>query len=107
MLLALSDRAFTPPIPVPDLMPALNRLAVHLVRGETALLWTTIRGEFVLQEVRTGQLERLSSELASTGIAPRRVRPFGTGDAALIEMADGTVYVLDLDADRLIASLQH
>jgi hypothetical protein len=103
MLLALSDRAFTPPIPVPDLMPALNRLAVHLVRGETALLWTTIRGEFVLQEVRTGQLERLSSELASTGVAPRRVRPFGTGDAALIEMADGSAYVLDLDADRLTA----
>ncbi len=101
MLLTLSDRAFTPPIPVPDLMPGPNRLAVHLVRGESALLWTTIRGDFVLQEVRTGRWERLSSELASTGIAPRRVRPFGTGDAALVEMADGSAYVLDLDADRL------
>lgn len=101
MLLSLNDRAFSPPLPVPDIMPQPNRLAVHLVRGESALLWTTIRGEFVLQDARTGRWERLSSELASTGIAPRRVQPFGTGDAALVEMADGTAYVLDLDADRL------
>ncbi len=101
MLLTLSDRAFTPLVPVPDLMPQSNRLAVHLVRGESALLWTTIRGDFVLQDARTGRWERLRSELASTGIAPRRVQPFGTGDAALVEMADGTAYVLDLDADRL------
>jgi len=103
MLLTLSDRAFSPLLPVPDLMPQPNRLAVHLVRGESALLWTTIRGDFVLQDARTGRWERLRSELASTGIAPRRVQPFGTGDAALIEMADGSAYVLDLDADRLTA----
>ncbi len=103
MLLTLSDRAFSPLLPVPDLMPQLNRLAVHLVRGESALLWTTIRGDFVLQDARTGRWERLRSELASTGIAPRRVRPFGAGDVVLIEMADGTAWVLDLDADRLTA----
>ncbi|MCZ7541401.1 MAG: SH3 domain-containing protein [Anaerolineae bacterium] len=103
MLLTLSDRTFSPLLPVPDLMPQPNRLAVHLVRGESALLWTTIRGDFVLQNARNGRWERLSSELASTGIAPRRVQPFGTGDAALIEMADGSAYVLDLDADRLTA----
>ena len=103
MLLTLSDRTFSPLLPVPDLMPQPNRLAVHLVRGESALLWTTIRGDFVLQNARNGRWERLRSELASTGIAPRRVQPFGTGDAALIEMADGSAYVLDLDADRLTA----
>jgi len=103
MLLNVADRAFTPPIAVPDLMPQPNRLAVHLVRGETALLWTTIRGEFVVQDVRTGHWQRLQSELASTGIAPRRVQVFGMGDAALIEMADGSAYLLDLGADRLTA----
>ena len=103
MLLNVADRAFTPPVAVPDLMPQPNRLSVHLVRGETALLWTTIRGEFVLQDVRTGRWERLSSELASTGVAPRRVQVFGLGDAALIEMADGSAYLLDLEADRLTA----
>lgn len=101
MLLNVADRAFTPPIAVPDLMPQSNRLAVHLVRGETALLWTTIRGEFVVQDVRSGRWQQLQSELASTGIAPRRVQVFGMGDAALIEMADGSAYLLDLEADRL------
>ncbi len=103
MLLNVADRAFTPPVSVPDLMPQPNRLAVHLVRGETALLWTTIRGEFVVQEVRNGRWQRLQSELASTGVAPRRVQVFGMGDAALIEMADGPAYLLDLQADRLTA----
>lgn len=103
MLLNVADRAFTPPASVPDLMPQANRLSVHLVRGETALLWTTIRGEFVVQEVRRGRWQQLQSELASTGVAPRRVQVFGMGDAALIEMADGSAYLLDLDADRLMA----
>ncbi len=102
MLFKLDDRAFTPPVTVPDRMPQLNRLSVHIIRGETAFLWTTIRGNFVIQDVRTGQWRDLNSEVASTGIAPRRVEPFATGDAALVTMADGTAYVLDLVADRLI-----
>jgi hypothetical protein len=102
MLFNLSDRAFTPAITVPDLMPQPNRLSVDLIQGETAFLWTTIRGEFVTQNVHTGDWVPLHSDLATTGVAPVRVRPFATGSKALVEMADGTVYVLDINTDQLI-----
>lgn len=102
MLFNLSDRAFTPAVTVPDLMPQPNRLSVNLIRGETAFLWTTIRGEFVTQNVRTGDWVPLHSDLATTGVAPVRVRPFATGNKALVEMADGSAYVLDINADQLI-----
>ncbi len=101
MLFNLNDRAFTTPVSVPDLAPAPNRLAVRLIRGGTAFLWVTIRGNFVVQNARTGDWTRLSSDLAVTGVAPRQVRPFEGADAALIEMVDGSAYVLDLAADSL------
>jgi hypothetical protein len=102
MLFNLSDRAFTPPVTVPDLMPQPNRLAVDLIQGEKAFLWTTIRGEFVTQNVRTGDWLQLTSDLATTGVAPVGVRPFASGSKALVEMVDGTAYVLDITADQLI-----
>ncbi|MBN1967161.1 MAG: hypothetical protein JW910_21080, partial [Anaerolineae bacterium] len=49
MLLNVADRAFTSPIVLPDIMLRPNRLAVHLVQGESVLLWATIRGDFVTQ----------------------------------------------------------
>jgi len=102
MLFTVTDRAFSAPIPIPDRMTAVNRLSVEILPGGRTLLWTTIRGEFAVQQVRGGEWTPLASELASTGVAPRRVRPFASGQAALIEMADGAAYVLDLSADRLI-----
>ena len=102
MLFNLNDRTFTIPVSVPDLAPAPNRLAVRLIRGGTAFLWVTIRGNFVVQNARTGDWTRLSSDLSVTGVAPRQVRTFEGADAALIEMVDGSAYVLDLAADTLI-----
>lgn len=101
MLFNLSDRGFTPPVALPDTMPALNRLAVLLIRGESQYLWTTIRGDFVTQSVRTGDWQPLASTVATTGVAPVRVRIFGSGSTALVELADGRAYVLDAEADRL------
>jgi hypothetical protein len=101
MLFNLADRAFTTPVFLPDLMPQPNRLAVHLVHGEKSFFWTTIRGEFVLQNARTGDWTKLNSTVATTGVAPTQVRPFALGDKALIEMADGTAYILDFAADQL------
>lgn len=101
MLFTLSDRDFTPPVALPDMMQPLNRLAVHLIRTDSQYLWTTIRGDFATQNVRTGDWQVLSSSLGPTGSAPLRVRPFGSGATALVEMANGTAYVLDAEADRL------
>ncbi|MBI5959636.1 MAG: hypothetical protein HY866_12920 [Chloroflexi bacterium] len=102
MLFTLSDRSFTPPVGVPDLTPLANRLMVGLIGGEKTLLWATIRGEFLTQSVSSGQWTKLTSEVASTGVAPRHVTPFPLVNRALIEMVDGSAYVLDLDADQLI-----
>ncbi len=102
MLFNVSDRTFTTPVFLPDLMPRANRLSVDLITGEKQFLWATIRGEFVVQSARTGDWTELASQVATTGIAPVRVRPFATGSAALIEMMDGSAYVLDTDADRLV-----
>lgn len=102
MLLDVASRDFTSRVVVPDRMPQPNRLAVYIVRGETEFFWATIRGEFAVQNVNSGHWDRLESELASTGVAPVRVRPFATGTAALVEMADGSAYVLNLDTDTLI-----
>lgn len=102
MLFKLADRSFTPPVVVPDLMPQPNRLAVGLISGEKTFFWSTIRGEFVTQSVTTGDWEKLTSSVATTGVAPLRVRTFPLVNKALIEMADGTAYVLDIDADTLI-----
>lgn len=101
MVLNILDRGLTPPVAVPDLAVPLNRLSVDYVQGDTALLWTTIRGQFVLQDARAGDSVRLTSEVASTGVPLREVRPFSTGLHALLELSDGTAYVLDLNADRL------
>jgi hypothetical protein len=101
MLFNLDDRAFTTPVFVPDLMPQPNRLSVHLIHGEKTFFWATIRGEFVLQNARTGDWDKSNSSVASTGVAPTQVRPFAIGDKALIEMADGTAYILDLAADQI------
>jgi hypothetical protein len=101
MVFDTRDKSFTPPVLVPAIAAPLNRLAVHLVQGETALLWTTIRGDFVVQSVRRGDATRLSSALGSVGVPLARVQPFATGQAALAVMADGSAYVLDLAADTL------
>ena len=101
MLFNTLDRAFTTPVTLPDLMPSTNRLSVEIVRGGTSYLWATIRGRFVLQNASSGRWSELESEVASTGIAPQRVRAFSTGNAALVEMADNSAYVLNLDADTL------
>lgn len=101
MLLNVADRSFTPPVVIPDAMIPGNRLAVELIQGEAAYLWSTIRGEFVVQNARSGDWTALASDLAVTGIAPERVQAFATGDRALIQMVDGTAYVLDLLADTL------
>lgn len=101
MVFDTGDKSFTPPVAVPELAAPLNRLAVHLVQGETAYLWTTIRGDFVLQNVRRGDSTRLNSALGSAGVPLARVQPFATGQAVLAVMADGSAYVLDLGADTL------
>lgn len=101
MLFSLADRAFTDPILVPDQMPRANRLDVDLVKGESELLWSTIRGEFVMQVVRSGDWTPLQSTVATFGVAPLAVRPFGDGLHALVEMVDGTAYVLNLGNDTL------
>ncbi|HML23129.1 MAG TPA: hypothetical protein PKD09_15860 [Aggregatilinea sp.] len=101
MVLNIVDRGLTSPVAVPDIAAPLNRLSVTFVKGDSALLWTTIRGQFVLQDTRSGDAVRLTSEVASTGVPLRDVRPFSTGLHALLEMADGTAYVLDLNGDRL------
>lgn len=102
MLFELADRAFTPVITVPDLAtPEANRLAVFSLQGDKVFLWATIRGEFVRQSSRTGEWVELNSELASTGIAPVRVRAFADEVHLLVEMADGGAYVLNIDTDTL------
>ncbi|WP_119068013.1 SH3 domain-containing protein [Aggregatilinea lenta] len=101
MMLNIVDRGLTSPAAVPDIAAPLNRLSVDFVKGDSALLWTTIRGQFVLQDVRSGEAVRLTSEVASTGVPLREVRPFSTGLHVLLEMSNGTAYVLDLTADRL------
>jgi hypothetical protein len=101
MLFNLADRDFTPPVTLPDTMPHVNRLDVHLVRRESTLLWTTIRGEFVTQDVTSGEWTPLESEVASLGVAPIAARPFYDGAHALIDMGNGTAYVLDFQADEL------
>lgn len=101
MLFELATRDFSSRVVLPDKMSALNRLSVHLVRGESGYLWATIRGNFALQDVDSGRWEPLESTLAPTGIAPAQVRPFADGTNALIEMVDGSAYVLDFAADRL------
>ena len=103
MLFELADRAFTPAVTLPPLAVAENRLSVHLVQGESAYLWTTIRGDFVLQNARNGSWRKLQSTLATTGIAPLRVRPFPSGSLALVEMADGSAWIVDYEADALRA----
>lgn len=102
MLLTIADRSFSARVAVPDKLPRPNRLAVLLMRGETQYFWVTIRGEFVVQDVASGRWTELQSTLAPTGIAPIAVRPFATGTHVLIELADGSARVLDLDADRLV-----
>ncbi len=101
MLFTLGDRSFTPAITIPDRMPPVNRLAVFPIKGGTTLLWTTIRGDFVTQDVQTGEWKNLASTAASTGVPPAHVRGFALGGTALVEMADGTAYILDVDADTL------
>jgi len=102
MLFNVTDRAFTPPIMIPDLMPQPNRLAIQLVRGEKTILWTTIRGDFVTQDVDTGEWQKLASQIASTGGSPVSVQVFATGDKALIELKDGSAYIIDITADQLM-----
>ncbi len=101
MLFDLNDRSFTTPVLMPDTMPPPNRLAVHSIQGDKVYWWITIRGDFVLQNARTGDWTPLNSSVASTGIAPVRARPFALGDRGLIEMADGSAYILDFAADTL------
>jgi hypothetical protein len=101
MLFDLADRTFTTPVLLPDLMPQPNRLSVSFIHGEKTYFWTTIRGEFVLQNARTGDWTRLNSTVETTGVAPTQSRPFAIGDKALIEMADGTAYILDVAADQI------
>jgi len=101
MLFNLADRSFSSPVLVPDVASELNRLAITLIKGEKSILWTTIRGDFVVQNVNTGEWTKLNSQLGSTGVAPLRVRSFGGGSKALIEMINGTAYVLDVEADTL------
>jgi hypothetical protein len=102
MLFDLADKTFSPPAPLPDLAPQANRLAAYPIRGDTYFLWVTIRGDFALQNVRTGDWVKLNSALASTGIAPTAARPFATEDHVLIEMADGSMWVLDINGDQLL-----
>lgn len=101
MLFNLNDRAFTPPVLVPDLAPLPNRLAINLVKGEKTILWTTIRGQFILQTVNTGDWTVLNSQVSSLGVPTAQVRTFLTGDRALVEMADGSAYILEIDRDLL------
>lgn len=101
MLFNLTDRTFSPPIALPDLMPAENRLSVQLVQGESMLLWTTIRGDFVTQNVKTGQWTRLTSAIGGTGLAPHGVMPFPVGSQVLVQMQTPTAFILDYSADRL------
>ncbi|MBN1566077.1 MAG: hypothetical protein JXA10_19715, partial [Anaerolineae bacterium] len=102
MLFNLEDRAFTPVVALPDLMLPENRLAVYALKGDKVYLWATIRGEFVRQNARTGDWFELESELATTGIAPVAVRPFDDDVHMLIEMKDGSAYVLNIDTDELV-----
>ncbi|MBN2303227.1 MAG: hypothetical protein JXQ72_02040 [Anaerolineae bacterium] len=102
MLFNLADRTFTPPVVVPDKMPQVNRDSVYLVQGEAAYLWTTIRGEFVLQDAQSGRWTPLESEVASTGASLTGVRPFGDGRYALVRLAGGLTYILDFVDDELV-----
>jgi len=101
MVFTLADKSFTPPVAVPALAMPLNRLSVHLVQGETAYLWTTIRGDFVVQNVRRGDAVPLESALGRTGVPLKWVKPFASGETVLAAMADGSAYVLDIGADTL------
>lgn len=101
MVFNTGDKGFTPPVGVPEMAMPLNRLSVHLVQGETSYLWTTIRGDFIVQNIRRGDSVRLNSALGSVGVPLVRVEPFATGEAALAVMADGSAYVLDIGADTL------
>jgi hypothetical protein len=102
MLFNLEDRAFTAVVDLPDLMLPDNRLAVYSVQGDRVYVWATIRGEFVRQNAQTGDWYELDSELATTGIAPVHVRPFDDGVHLLVEMRDGSAYVLNIDTDELV-----
>jgi len=102
MLLNVIDRSFTPPVVVPEMMPRVNRLGVLLMRGDQTYLWSTIRGDFVRQDARRGNWERLQSSVAPTGVAPVALRAFPDGLHALVEMADGSAYVLDMVGDALV-----
>jgi hypothetical protein len=102
MLFTLVNRSFSPPVRVPDNMPLENRLSVHIMQGDQTFFWSTIRGEFAVQNTRTGNWTDLNSTLATTGVAPIRVRPFPLVDKALVEMSNGTAYILDITADLLI-----
>ena len=101
MVFDTGDKGFTPPVMTPEIAAPLNRLSVHLVQGETAYLWTTIRGDFVLQNVRRGDSTRLNSALGGAGVPLARVELFDTGERLLAVMADGSAYVLDIGADTL------
>lgn len=101
MLFNLADRTFTPVMHIPDKMPLDNRLSVNLIKGESAYLWTTIRGEFALQDAKTGQWAELQSTVSTTGVPVTQVRAFATGNRALVEMADHSAYILNVDADTL------
>lgn len=103
MLFKLADRDFTPVVTLPDLAThQANRLAVHALQGDKVYLWATIRGEFVRQNARTGDWVELNSELASTGVAPARVRPFADEVHVLVEMVDGSAHVLNIDTDEIV-----
>ncbi|MBN1681179.1 MAG: hypothetical protein JW966_12910 [Anaerolineae bacterium] len=105
LLFNVADRDFSPPIVLPDMADRDNRLAVFLMRGEQTILWATIRGDFVVQNVDTGSWERLSSTLGSAGVPVTQVRPFAIGGRALVELADNSAYILDINTDQLIPVL--
>ncbi|MBN1201963.1 MAG: hypothetical protein JXJ20_08925 [Anaerolineae bacterium] len=101
MLFNVADRTFGTPVAVPDVMPQVNRLSVNLFRDETELLWATIRGDFVTQDLVYGDWSQLTSAVSTTGIPPVQARPFPGSGKALIEMQDGSAYILDAEADTL------
>ena len=100
MLFTLSDRDFTPPVALPDMMqpsPAGGPPDPH----GSAVSVDHYPRRFRHAERSHRRLEGAQQQPGADRQRALRVRPFGSGATALVEMANGTAYVLDAEADRL------
>lgn len=102
MLFNLADRSVTSPVAVPDKEPEDTWYSVHLVQDDTAYLWTTYFGKFMLQDVQSGQWATLASTLSTSDTPLAQVQSFGDGRHVLVTRAGRDSYVLDFVADTLV-----